>query len=364
MKNRYHILSESPKVSDQELEKYMDFEALLENRKTVSKSGKSRTMRYWTIGISLFLIISIGVAGWLWLSNESAPLNSSAEDTEKTSHRMPTDHNADLGLGLQKEGLEHIKTESDETLEQAPSKHVKTTAQRPEIKKENSKSNAVVKNEIPSSTPSPDLKKTVPEPGEERNEVELASDETIVQTPSKKIKNTESGPRLEVEEIKLTKKESYETYVHPPSKSIKKKTKVAPLKESSQAQITSANKSEDAVREIQSTVREEEYNFIDAKPRGGKEALYQYLSENLVYPKGVKDTTIEGEVLVNFTITREGKVANVKVTQSLGTLFDEAAIQVIKGMPDWTPATLNGNHVESKLSIPLYFNLDNGSDKK
>lgn len=97
--------------------------------------------------------------------------------------------------------------------------------------------------------------------------------------------------------------------------------------------------------------------YIQAEPVEGYASLYHYLNTNLHYPNvSVKDS-IEGVETVSFTISKEGKTGNIIIVQSLGTSFDTESKRLIENMPAWKPATLNGVPVESKMSIPLTFQI-------
>jgi len=99
------------------------------------------------------------------------------------------------------------------------------------------------------------------------------------------------------------------------------------------------------------------YDLIEAIPKNGMNSLYDYFSAELKYPEHLILEKIEGEVLVDFTIEKTGAISNVSISKSLGSSFDKEAIRVIKNMPAWNPATVNGTKIDSKLSIPLYFKL-------
>ena len=100
-----------------------------------------------------------------------------------------------------------------------------------------------------------------------------------------------------------------------------------------------------------------QYDFVEAKPQNGLKEMYAFLNAELVYPKEHLSENIEGEVLVNFSIDTTGKVIKVTTETSLGDAFDQEAMRVIQAMPLWHPATVNGTPIESKLAIPLYFNI-------
>ncbi len=100
-----------------------------------------------------------------------------------------------------------------------------------------------------------------------------------------------------------------------------------------------------------------QYIYKDAVPADGIEHLYEYFDLNLKYPVEALTDSIEGSVVVRFTILEDGRIDNIVIQKSLGEVFDIEAIRLIENMPTWKPATVNGVTVSSKLSIPLHFKV-------
>jgi TonB family protein len=97
--------------------------------------------------------------------------------------------------------------------------------------------------------------------------------------------------------------------------------------------------------------------YVQAVPVDGYEALYAYLSKELVYPEAAVKDSVQGVLIVKFLINKEGRPEKIQTFGSLGVLFEKEAVRLIEHMPLWKPATLNGRPVISKLSIPLTFRL-------
>ena len=90
---------------------------------------------------------------------------------------------------------------------------------------------------------------------------------------------------------------------------------------------------------------------------GGEEALYKFLENELKYPPVAKDNSIQGTVLVEFVIERDGSPSNVKILVSLFPDCDQEAIRVIKSMPKWKPGKQMGRPVRCFYNIPIRFTL-------
>jgi TonB family protein len=103
--------------------------------------------------------------------------------------------------------------------------------------------------------------------------------------------------------------------------------------------------------------------YDQAEPVNGYPDLYAYFDRELIYPReAIKDST-QGVVTVVFSIDPEGKPQEIKIENSLGKLFDKEVLRLMMNMPLWKPASYNGKHVNSKVSLPLTFELKKISPK-
>jgi TonB family protein len=97
--------------------------------------------------------------------------------------------------------------------------------------------------------------------------------------------------------------------------------------------------------------------YVQAAPVSGYPSLYEYFARELVYPAESVSDSIQGVVVVVFTISKEGKPEKISIEQSLGPAFDKEAMRVISNMPLWKPATYNNKPMASKMSVPLTFQV-------
>lgn len=105
------------------------------------------------------------------------------------------------------------------------------------------------------------------------------------------------------------------------------------------------------------TTEKEPAKITAAKFPGGDQLLVQYISENLVYPLEARENAIEGMVIVTFNVSQQGTISEVKVLRKIGGGCDEEAIRTLEAMPDWEPAKRNGEPVNSKVVMPINFEL-------
>ena len=92
---------------------------------------------------------------------------------------------------------------------------------------------------------------------------------------------------------------------------------------------------------------------------GGDEALTKFLYDNLVYPRAAKDAGIQGKVVVEFVVEKDGRLTNVKVKRSVAPALDDEAIRVVKSMPKWKPGKQRNTTVRSRFTLPINFQLTN-----
>ena len=106
---------------------------------------------------------------------------------------------------------------------------------------------------------------------------------------------------------------------------------------------------------------EEALQVCDQMPEfpGGQQAMMKFISENLKYPVAAQENGIQGRVICQFVINRDGSVVDVIVVRSAGDQYlDNEAIRVIKSMPKWIPGKQKGKPVRVKYTIPINFHLD------
>ena len=98
---------------------------------------------------------------------------------------------------------------------------------------------------------------------------------------------------------------------------------------------------------------------IESTYPGGPSAWMRYLSKTFHYPEEASANEIQGTVVVQFIVDKEGNVSDVEVVSgpSGGGLRDEA-MRVIKKSGKWEPAVQNGRKVKSYKKQPIIFRLD------
>ena len=90
-----------------------------------------------------------------------------------------------------------------------------------------------------------------------------------------------------------------------------------------------------------------------------EEWVYKYLK----YPESALRNGIQGRVMVQFIIEKNGKVTDVKVVRGVSEELDAEAVKVISASPEWKAGRVNGNKVRTSMSIPVEFRLEKKGGK-
>ncbi len=91
---------------------------------------------------------------------------------------------------------------------------------------------------------------------------------------------------------------------------------------------------------------------------GGDAGLMEFLRYNIRYPQAAADNNIQGKVIVQFVVTKTGKVGEVKVVRSVDPNLDREAVRVCKALPDFSPGrNTKGEPVNVWYTLPITFKL-------
>lgn len=104
---------------------------------------------------------------------------------------------------------------------------------------------------------------------------------------------------------------------------------------------------------------DEVFQVVEEMPlfQGGMEALLKYLGTNIKYPTIAQENQIQGKVVIEFVVNKDGSIVDPKVIKSLDASCDKEAMRVIKAMPKWTPGKQRGKPVRVKYTVPVSFRL-------
>lgn len=97
---------------------------------------------------------------------------------------------------------------------------------------------------------------------------------------------------------------------------------------------------------------EEEPSFL-----GGMLGFYKFLAANLRYPEAMRRHHVQGKVIIEMTIEKDGSLSDIKSLSDIGSGSAEEAIRVLKLSPKWIPGYQNGQPVRVRYTLPIVFNL-------
>ena len=101
------------------------------------------------------------------------------------------------------------------------------------------------------------------------------------------------------------------------------------------------------------------FDVVEEQPSfpGGQGALMAWLNDNIKYPVVAAENGIQGKVIVEFVVGKNGSISNVKVLRSVDPSLDKEAVRVVSNMPNWTPGKQNGASVNVRFTLPVTFRL-------
>ena len=174
----------------------------------------------------------------------------------------------------------------------------------------------------------------------------LIEDEIEIQQTSQDITPPPPPPPVqEVEVLNVVEDEKEVAHVEIQTEDTKEEVIIAP-----------------PVEKVEEKEEDEEVIFVvvETMPEfpGGQAALFKYLSENVKYPVIAQENGIQGRVICQFVVNKDGAIVDVEVVRSGGDAsLDKEAVRVIKSMPKWNPGKQRGKPVRVKYTVPVNFKL-------
>ena len=123
--------------------------------------------------------------------------------------------------------------------------------------------------------------------------------------------------------------------------------------------VVREHKDEIVVEEKKPVEENKVFTAVEQMPQfpGGESALMQYISKNIKYPPVAMENGIQGRVVVQFVVTKTGKIGEVKIARGKDPDLDKEAMRVVKSLPDFIPGKMNGQAVNVWYTLPVTFKL-------
>jgi protein TonB len=119
------------------------------------------------------------------------------------------------------------------------------------------------------------------------------------------------------------------------------------------------------VKYVQQVVEEEEpeeqeiFQVVEEMPEfpGGMGECMKFLGKNIKYPTISQENGVQGKVIVQFVVNKDGTVVDPVVVRSVDPYLDKEALRVINSMPKWKPGKQRGKPVRVRYTVPVTFRL-------
>ncbi len=104
---------------------------------------------------------------------------------------------------------------------------------------------------------------------------------------------------------------------------------------------------------------EKVFTAVEQMPQfpGGEGELMKYISNNIKYPAMAMENGVQGRVVVQFVVTKDGSVGEVKVIRGKDPDLDKEAVRVVKSLPKFIPGKMNGQAVNVWYTLTINFKL-------
>lgn len=196
---------------------------------------------------------------------------------------------------------------------------------------------------------------------------EPVADEMIV-VDSVIVNEAVEAPNLGTKDVALNQDKSKEketvkeTIIVPEMKNSSDKVDKAKDDSDKGLLVAKTSGKEDTSKPMESKSYENEDEiYVNVEERaqfpGGEAALYKYLANNIRYPEIARQNDIQGRVVVQFVVSKSGDIGSVKVVRGKDHDLDREAIRVVKSMPKFIPAKVDGKPVSSWYTLPVNFKL-------
>lgn len=99
------------------------------------------------------------------------------------------------------------------------------------------------------------------------------------------------------------------------------------------------------------------YSSVNQMPefQGGMKSFFNYVKHKLQPSQLAEETGIEGTVMIQFVVEKNGSISSPAIVRSLNAELDTAALNMIQTMPHWIAGKENGIPVRCKYSVPIAF---------
>ncbi len=95
-----------------------------------------------------------------------------------------------------------------------------------------------------------------------------------------------------------------------------------------------------------------------ATPIGGMTEFYKLIGSELKYPLAARQKNIAGMVFIEFVVTKNGDITDVKAVKGIGAGCDEEAVRVVRASEKWNAGKQRGVAVNQRMVLPIRFGMN------
>ncbi|MDD6889932.1 MAG: energy transducer TonB [Bacteroidales bacterium] len=124
--------------------------------------------------------------------------------------------------------------------------------------------------------------------------------------------------------------------------------------------IVREHKNEVIVEEKHEVVEDTKvFTSVEQMPQfpGGEAELLKWISTHIKYPAIAMENNVQGKVVVQFVVTRDGSIGEVKIARGKDPDLDKEAVRVVRTLPKFIPGKMNGQAVNVWYTLPINFKL-------
>lgn len=83
--------------------------------------------------------------------------------------------------------------------------------------------------------------------------------------------------------------------------------------------------------------------------------MMKFIQQNLKYPQEAIDAGVSFNSMLKFVVNENGKLSKIQILKGVKGCpqCDTNAVHLVKSMPKWNPALVNGKPVKTYFKLPI-----------
>ena len=106
----------------------------------------------------------------------------------------------------------------------------------------------------------------------------------------------------------------------------------------------------------------EDFPTYRERAKCGERKMLDFIYKRMLYPPEARENNVQGMVVVQFVIARDGYLEDIELIRDIGSGCGEAAMSTIEDMnemdaPPFTPGVNKGKVVPVEYTLPIRFKM-------